>query len=133
MLMFFFFFFFFPLRLLIHVHVHHLQICREFFSTWCKLHISSVKNAIVWHVTPCSLVEIHPYFGRTCYTECAQLAGSSETMTFYLATPSHFRESSIFQGHCHIALGHASPSLFLCSVSIKFLSDLWNLYRVIQE
>ena len=58
------------LRLVIPVHVQHLQICCEFFK-----HIAtsqfSVKNAIVWDVTPCSLVEIHPYFGRTCYPECA--------------------------------------------------------------
>ena len=31
------------------------------------------------------------------------------------------------------ASGHIHTTFFPCIVSIKFLSDLWNLYRVIQE
>jgi len=50
--------------------VHHLQYAVNFFSTVPASQFS-VKNAIVWDVTPYSLVEIHPYFGRTCYPECA--------------------------------------------------------------
>jgi hypothetical protein len=83
-------------------------------------------------VTPCSLVEINPYFGRTCYSECTvsmSLWNNNSTWLPHLT----FQKAVFSKVTVMIALGHTSPSLFLWSVSIQFLSDLWNLYSVIQE
>jgi len=78
------------------------------FSTWCPLHSCSVKNAIVWDVTPCNLVEIHHILGEPA-TLNVQLAGSFETMNFYLATPSHIPESSFCQSRSHDSIRSCIP------------------------
>ena len=90
----------------------------------------SVKNAIVWDVTPCSVVEIHPCFGRTCYPECAvsRFLWNNEFLPGYPISHSRAVFSKVT---VTIRAGHASHSWFLCSVSIKFLSELSNLYRMI--
>ena len=50
----------------------------------------SVKNAIVWDVTPSSVVQIH-VLGEPAALN-VQLAGSSETMNSYLGTQFHIPE-----------------------------------------
>ena len=102
------------------------------FLTRFLLHSSSVKNAVVWDVTPCSLAEIHPYYGRTCYPEFAvnRFLCNNDFLPGYPISHSRAVFSKVT---VTITSGHATPSLFLCSVSVKLLSDLWNLYRVIQE
>jgi len=83
-------------------------------------------------VTPCNLVEIHPYCGRIYYPQCAfsRFLWNNDFLPDYPISHSTavFSKVTVLITSCH-----ASPSLFLCSVSIKLLSDLWNLYRVIQE
>jgi len=123
---------------LVFPQAHHFSACTVpsnkpwIFSIRCLLHSSSVKNAVVWDVTPCSLVEIHPYYGRKCYPECAvnKFLWNSDFLPGYPISHSRAVFSKVT---VTITSGLASPSLFLSSLSIKLLYDLWNLYRVIQE
>jgi len=46
-----------------------LKYAVNFFNTFNSQF--QCEEYCFWDVTPCSLVEIHPYFGRTCYPECA--------------------------------------------------------------
>jgi len=124
--------FWYFLRLVIPVHVRHLQKCREFFQhgaycivqceefycLGCDTVLSGINSSMFWE----------NLLSWMCSKQVPLKQGISTRLphlTFQIAVFSTF---SVMIGS-----GHASPSLFLCSVSIKFVSDLWNLYSVIQE